>query len=119
MNIMSEKYRLTTDIMGNCGIRSEDSNFGLFNKMDKDQVIRVIAKLNEMDIEIQDLITKNEDLEYELIHLQEKYEKLLEDRTRLINYLRREKGFSYEEIKEDILSKDYYGSDWLEVEEND
>lgn len=43
----------------------------------------VLNQLNKLYEESEDLITKKEDAEYELLHLKEKYEELLEENERL------------------------------------
>lgn len=43
----------------------------------------LLELLNELDKENQDLATKKEDAEYELLHLKEKYEELLEENEQL------------------------------------
>lgn len=54
----------------------------------------LLELLNELDKENQDLATKKEDAEYELLHLKEKYEELLEENERL----KEEKKVLHEDI---------------------
>ena len=44
---MSE-FRLTTDLAGNCFIKGTDCKYGMFDKLDREQIIRVIDKLNSL-----------------------------------------------------------------------
>ena len=51
LNIMSEgRFELHTDLVGNCFIVSNNKKFGMFDKLERKQVIRVIEELNKLDI---------------------------------------------------------------------
>lgn len=59
-NSRSEKqYNLATDIVGNCFIEGSSVKFGMFDKMEEGQVIRIIEELNR-------LYDENEQLKREL-----------------------------------------------------
>lgn len=60
-----EKYNLHTDITGNCFIVGDDCKFGMFDKLERSQVIRVIDELNSQDERIRELETVVQDIVYE------------------------------------------------------
>ena len=47
----NDKYRLTTDLVGNCFIRSDDFVAGMFDSANIKQVVRVIDELNRINKE--------------------------------------------------------------------
>lgn len=77
---------------------------------------KYLIELNELHEENQDLSTKKEDAEYELLHLKEKYEELLEENEQLkkaLGCIRKRYDCSIEEFVEDLKDN---GIDLIKVD---
>lgn len=59
---MTKKFKLTTDVVGNCFINSPGIRFGMFDKLEKEQVSSVIDFLNKQD----EIINRLEKENYQL-----------------------------------------------------
>ncbi len=70
-------------ILENDKVLFEVSNWSALSQSNNKEVEELVDCLNVLYEENQDLATKKEDAEYELLHLKEKYEELLEENEQL------------------------------------
>lgn len=83
---MTEKRFIVKNMMFD-GDSIVDTTDGGYYTTDKQDLENLCKLLNELHEEKEDRATKKEDAEYELLHLKEKYEELLEENEKLKSQL--------------------------------
>ena len=75
---MSE-FRLSTDLANNCFIKNSEQKFGMFDKLEKEQCLKVIEYLNKQE----EKITEQKKLIDSLFILLSNQAKTIEELTRI------------------------------------
>lgn len=88
-------------ILENDKVLFEVSNWSALSQSNNKEVEELVDCLNVLYEENQDLATKKEDAEYELLHLKEKYEELLEENEQL----KQEKDYYKRELQKELVCR--------------
>lgn len=65
----NKQFNLHIDLVNNCFIVGDDCKFGMFDKLEREQCLRIIDKLNEMDSRIKELEKENAELLNSIVSL--------------------------------------------------